>query len=177
MAWDGSKLCEPEEVEKEYGDQSTFLRVKSPDHLKIIAEAISSAGEEITDKLTDILPDIYAQSIASSPYPLRWEAWLTTNNFTLEALENVLDRLVNPEVLNLTARVGAKVVLIRRQIDQTEEDYTERRNNLLVQQKNEEKERDDRFKRAFRKLKLDLDGDGRVSNFERPRTQHSFQRV
>lgn len=178
MAWDGSKLCEPDEVEKEYGDQSTFLRTNSPDHKQIIADAIATFGEWCSDKLTDILPDIYAQSAPEPSWNLSWDGWLGLQGWnTYDNLDDILDKLVNPNILNLTARVGAKVALIRRQIDQTEEDHTARRENLLVQLKNEEKERDDRFERASRKLKFDLDGDGKISNRERVRTRNSFSRV
>lgn len=173
--WNSDALCEVPDVTSEIGDSLIAEPTSEGPPNTVIKGATKKSGEIITDMLLDFLPDIYAQSMQPG-----WESYsdfYISGNYTQENLETMLDKVTNPECMKLAAVAYSVIVLIRKKKSENEFATPERVVMLNEMLKDWQKEFDARFVRAWRKLKIDLDQDGTVSNAERPRSQNSFKRV
>lgn len=173
MAWDSDNLCVVSDIEKEIGDSSLLLQVQASERSAVIAESIKVSGERVSDDILSKLPDIYARS---GPVII-FDTYIEQLGYTYEDLDGILDMILNPTVMKRTVVAGAIVALANRQIMQNTAGY--QRNEALMTNERDywEKQYKSRFDNGWRQLKLDLNGDEKSSDYERPRTHHSFMRV
>lgn len=173
--WAETSLCKVADVESEIGEASIVAQVLKADKGTLLQKAIDKSKELIQDELMSRLPDIYAQSGPMLEYALFIDERYRHND-----LDTILDKIVNPDVLKLAAVAGAVVVLTRRQIFQVKVAGSTGASSpelLLIEEEKWQKEFKRRIENALQRLKLDLNEDGATSDFERPRTRNSFQRL
>ncbi len=175
--WDADNLCAISDVEEVIGDSVIANPTSKGDRNTVIRNAIVSAGKELVDMLLDFLPDIYAQSAIAYSCNISYDVFLLNNNYSQENLETMLEKVKNPECMKLSAAAQAAIILTRQKKSDNEFSTPERIVMMNELMKDYNKLFDDRFERGWRKLKIDLNQDGAVSNAERPRSQNSYRRI
>lgn len=174
MAWNDTLLCKASDVEKKVTLLAfASLADKDTDLKSIVQQSIAAAGEEITSKLMDLLPDIYAASAPQIPF----SAYLIAQGYSYSDLDNILDKITNPQVLNLTAVAKTISILYTRLISMTQATMASADLTFLTNERNEwERKFEKTYKDDWRQLKLDLNSDNTSSDYEHTRTRSNFTR-
>lgn len=169
--WADLQLCTIADLRKEVGDTTLLTGVIDSDQNEVLYDALATFKAELKEQLMSDLQDIFAHSTTSYTY----DEYLLRSGYSYSDLDSLLDKIVNPNALKLTAQAGTISVLARRQILQGKLSGMSHE-ALVIERANWEKITKDRYAVAKRNIRLDLDGDGESSDFERPRTHNTFFR-
>lgn len=176
--WGNISLCEVSDIESDAGAFAKLATGAGSSQTAYIQSAIDGAKDEIAEMIDEVAPDIYANTLISYPgYPETLNDLLMDNQYQWSTVDDLRNRIANPEVLKTTCVEGAKWkmkdALVERAMVTDQDNVPMFRKEADVQynvflQK---------WERAWRRLKFDLNKDGIIEIVERTRTRNSIRIV
>lgn len=168
MAWNPI-LCAKSDLELRVGDLTLWTQDSDAPSDQIIADTISQAGALITSKLNRYLPEIYKTTIGVYSN-LPFADWLVMRGYSYDDLDNVLNEITNPQVLNPWAVAFTLTLLCERMVAKFQVIGQQTVAVMVDQRDYWKKESDKLEKECVAQLKIDLNQDGNIRDFSRPRT-------
>jgi hypothetical protein len=178
VAWNSIDLCTSEDVQDEAEDLP-FERKKTGDYETRIQRKHKVVKELIGQQIDIRIPEIFASSVATiNGGPLTWDNWVISVGYTREDLDSIKDKILNLDCLKRACVAGIILAMLRSgelKVRMLQEQNSE----AVKDPKQEWKEIfDERLTDAIKLLRLDLDGDGRSTDNERPAMYNNLlQRV
>lgn len=163
-----------EDVKKWASPYTAAVSARSPQESDELMDFALATGLENLEKLLMArLPDIYARS----GYGGTFDSFLVRSGFSYTDLDSVLDKIVDVAVLKWSHISATLVALYNRLIAHDSAAYGSEVPIYIEQRNHWDKKLKEYFALEWQLLRLDLNDDDVVSDFERPRTQNSFMRV
>ena len=164
--WKDTVLNNTGDVQGEYSGITRV--VNGDDWQSTVRGAILSARTEIEERLMKELPSIFVNSNGQWD-ALSFDAWY--GMVTESTMDNVLDYIANPEVLKSAATAWTIKTMweLRRADLNAEQNLNLEGETLIIKEWSDKFET--RFTRALTRLKLDINRNGVVDNWERVRVR------
>lgn len=168
-------LCTKQDLENRVGDVTLWTQDSPEQSDNIINTAIAQCGTLITSKLTRYLPELFKTTIGVYSN-LPFADWLVMRGYSYDDLDNVLNEITNPSVLNPWAVVYTLSLLSERMVARFQAVGPNTIAVMVDQRDYWHKENLRLEKECCALLKIDLNEDGVVRDFGRTRTHVNWLR-
>lgn len=172
--WSDINLCTFSEVEDEHGSLAALASKGDSNYTETLTKIFETVKKDIATWIIKDVPDMLARR--GDFYP-PFDQYLSSVGYSYNTLDNLLNTIGNPEVLNRTALKGVAYYLWKRRLTsgafgvevgtESEQKQTKTLKDEFRQQYDDE---------AYVQLWFDLDGNDEVTDNERLRTHNTFWR-
>ena len=175
VPWDDLQLCTVDDVRREItGLNLPFSSGDEAVRRQTVQSKIDMAKDDLRDDLLVTLPNLFVNAAVGAPWPFSY--WATYTGYTYTELDTILDKISNPERL-LPAAVSRTIVKLIEDGMMKARATMETGEQILAPLLRHWKDVDaKRLDRAIQLLRLDLNDDGVISDFERTRTHNTLWR-
>ena len=174
MTWNPI-LCTQQDLENRVGDITLWTQDSEEQSDNVVKTAIAQCGALITSKLTRYLPELFVTTIGVYSN-LPFADWLVMRGYSYDDLDNVLSEITNPSVLNPWAVAFTLLLLSERQVARFQVIGPNTVAVMVDQRDYWHKESNKLEKECCALLKIDLNQDGTIRDFGRPRTHKTWLR-
>jgi len=174
MAWP-TVLCAKVDLELRVGDLTLWTQDSDDQSDQIINAAITQCSTLITSWLTRYLPELFVTTIGVYSN-LPFADWLVMRGYSYDDLDNVLNEITNPAVLNPWAVAYTLQLLSERMVAKFQVIGANTIAVMVEQRDYWHKEASRLQKECVALLKIDLNQDNTVRDFGRPRTHKVWLR-
>lgn len=171
MPWSSVTLCTVSDIEKRVGHIKGVIPVS--DATQVATESIANVKTDIGNYIRTHLQDIYSRSnVSNVPYA----AWVVSRGYTYDDTDAILDDIENPAELEQAAVFLTIADLLSRSITQFKAGMQLDPGVMVNERDHYARRGQDELEQAIHRLKIDLSGDGLITDDERVRTHNVFIR-
>lgn len=175
--WNDLTLCTEADIAAEVVALDTPTLTAGAGWMTAVTAAMATAKDELRQQLQQRLPEIFVATAASYGYTGSYTSWFAESGYTYDQLDAVLDTIMNPQELKRVAvAYTLRALLVSRgfaDVSSYDTNYTliEPLHAMVTKMCKE------RFQLTVSLLKLDLSGDGTITDRERARAHKTIWRV